>query len=253
MCFRFNYTMFSKLATILHNPEILLVKFKIRSRQQIYITKNRNLMIQICNEIDFLLSEDMPINEIVESISTKFGFIKYPIIWYILIRKYHLQTIVETGVSMGWSSFMILTALQRENSSGKLHSIDINSSTTVQRDGGTGYLIPDCLKEYWDLRIGDVRELLEPMLLELNQIDMFIHDSDHSYAVMSFEYNLVWDFLKDSGFLCSDDINHSNAFDEFIAQHKGSLTHLCKFQEISRPSDDVHKRPMIGFFQKTIS
>ena len=245
--------MFHTLDTILHNPEALLVRLKIRSRQRVYIRKSRDLMTKICDEVDTLLAGDMPTSKIVESVSTKFNFIKYPIIWYLLVRRYHLKIVVETGVSMGWSSFMILTALQREDSSGKLYSIDIASSKIVQQDGGIGYLIPDNLKEYWDLRIGDVNELLESMLSELHSIDMFIHDSDHSYAVMSFEYNLAWDFLKDSGFLCSDDINHSNAFDEFIAQHKDCLTHLCKFQEISRPSDDVHKRPMIGFFQKTIS
>ncbi len=246
--------MFHKLDTILHNPKILLAKLKICSRQQVSIKKNRDLMIKVCDEIDVLLSKDKPINKIVESVSTKFNFIKYPIVWYSLVRKYHLKTVVETGVSMGWSSFMILTALQREDSSGRLYSIDIDSSETVQQDGGVGYLVPDHLKEeYWNLRIGNVCELLEPLLSELDKIDMFIHDSDHSYQIMYFEYNLAWNFLKDDGFLCSDDITHSNTFDEFIGQHKNNLTNLCKFQEISRISDDVNKRSMIGFFQKTIS
>ena len=116
------------------------------------------------------------------------------------MRKYHLKTVVETGVSMGWSSFMILTALQREGSEGRLYSIDIDSSESVRQDGGVGYLVPGPLKEgYWSLRIGNVCELLKPLLSELDEIDMFIHDSDHSYQIMSFEYNLAWRFLKDGG------------------------------------------------------
>ena len=59
---------------------------------------------------------------------------------------------------------MILTALQREGSSGKLYSIDIDSSKTVQQDGGIGYLVLVHLKDHWDLGIGDVNELLKSVV-----------------------------------------------------------------------------------------
>jgi len=248
--------MFSKLKIVLQNPDILPIIVKTRNKQSVKqylsIKKNRDLMIQICNETDSMISKNKTINEIVEYVSKIFDFIKYPIIWYSLIRKYHLKIIVETGVSMGWSSFMILTALQRENS-GELYSIDIDSSETVKQDGGVGYLVPDHLKKYWTLKIGDTNELLEPILSELKQLDMFIHDSEHSYQVMSFEYNLAWKFLNNNGFLCSDDINHNNAFDEFISNHKHEIVNLHIFEEIQRPFDDVNKKPMIGFLQKIIT
>lgn len=250
------YLLFSKLNTVLHDPNIISIIIKTRNKQAIkqYISikKSRDLMITVSNEIDFLLSKNKTIGEIVEYVSKKFDFIKYPIIWYSLIRKYHLKIIVETGVSMGWSSFMILTALQRENS-GKLFSIDIDSSETVKREGGIGYLVPNHLKKYWNLVIGDTNKLLKPTLDELKQLDMFIHDSDHSYQTMSYEYNLAWKFLNSNGFLCSDDINHSNAFDEFISQHKHEIINIYIIEEIQRSSDDVNKRPMIGFLQKIIS
>ena len=248
--------MLSKLRIVLQNPDIIPIILKTRNKQSVKhylsIKKNRDLMIQICNEIDSMLSRNETNDEIIEYTSKKFNFIKYPLIWYLLIRKYHLRTIVETGVSMGWSSFMILTALQRENS-GKLYSIDIDFSDIVKQDGGVGYLVPDHLKKYWTLKIGDTHKLLKPILSELGQLDMFIHDSDHSYQVMSFEYNLAWEFLSNDGFLCSDDINHSDAFDEFIIKHKNHFTNLYKFEEITRSSDDIHKRPMIGFLQKVIT
>lgn len=248
--------MLSKLSTIIRNPEILLIILKTGNKksvkQYLSIKKNRDLMIKICNEIDFMLSKNKTIDEIIEYVSKKFNFMKYPIIWYSLIRKHHLKIVVETGVSMGWSSFMILIALQRENS-GKLYSIDIDSSETVKQDGGVGYLVPDYLKKYWNLTIGDTNKLLEPTLRELKQLDMFIHDSEHSYQTMSYEYNLAWKFLKNNRFLCSDDINHSNAFDEFVTQHKHEIENLYETEEIQRPFDDVNKRPMIGFLQKIIT
>lgn len=206
-------------------------------------------MTKICDEIDHMLDKNKTIDEITEHVSKKFNFIKYPIIWYSLIRKHHLKIVVETGVSMGWSSFMILMALQRENS-GKLYSIDVDLSKTVKQDGGVGYLVPERLKKHWTLIIGDTNKLLEPTLHKLKQLDMFIHDSEHSYQTMSYEYNLAWKFLNNNGFLCSDDINHSNAFDEFVTQHKHELTNFHTFEEIQRSFDHVNKRPMIGFLQK---
>lgn len=91
---------------------------------------------------------------------------------------------------------------------------------------GVGCLVPDRFKEYWNLTIDDVSDILESVLTELDKIDMFIHDSDHSYIVMSFEYNLAWNFLNDGRFLCSDDITPSNAFDEFTEQYKNHPTNL---------------------------
>ena len=48
--------MFHKFDTILHNPEVLLARLKICSRQRVSIRKNRDLMIKIYDEIDILLS-----------------------------------------------------------------------------------------------------------------------------------------------------------------------------------------------------
>ena len=246
----------SKLRIVLQNPDIIPVILKTCNRQHVKtilgIKKNRDMMVQICNEIDYMISKNNTNDEIVKYTSKKFNFVKYAIIWYLLIRKHHLKIIVETGVSMGWSSFMILTALQREGS-GKLYSIDIDTSNSVKQDGGVGYMVPAHLKKYWVLEVGDTRKLLKPILSKLGKLDMFIHDSDHSYQVMSFEYDLAWKFLKKSGFLCSDDINHSDAFDEFLIKHKNDFTNLHEFQEIARPEDNVNKRPMIGFLQKNIA
>ena len=48
--------------------------------------------------------------------------------------------------------------------------------------------------------------VLEPLLKKLGRIDIFFHDSLHTYKHMLFEYNTCWDYLKDNGILISDDI-----------------------------------------------
>lgn len=207
-------------------------------------------MINACNLIDDLLQKNIDIKKIIDMTSNQFGLIKYPIAWYALIRKYSIERIVETGVSMGWSSFMILEALHRQKK-GSLYSIDLNDSEMVKENGGVGYLVPSDYKTRWSLIIGDSKQHLEKLLRSLNQIDMFIHDSEHSDEHMSFEYNVAWKYLRKGGILCSDDINHSNVFQDFTSAHEKEISNLTTFQEISRPSDDENLRPMIGYFFKS--
>ena len=67
---------------------------------------------------------------------------------------------------MGWSSFMILSAISK-NHSGHLYSFDLDDSENVKNDGGVDYLVPEKLKENWTLIIGDTKERLEPILKKL--------------------------------------------------------------------------------------
>ena len=254
MFYRNNILLLSKLKAIVHNPEIISIIMKTHNskevRHYLSIKKNRIFMDKICSEIDLLI--DKSIDEITENISNKFNFIKYPIIWYVLIRKFHLKKIVETGVSMGWSSYMILKALEREKE-GKLYSIDIDSSEKLKQEGSVGYLVPKKLNHNWKLILGDSNKLLRPTLEKIKNIDMFIHDSDHSYKTMLYEFQLSWKFLNQKGFLCSDDINYNKAFEKFVSDYEDELKNYPIFQEIPRSSDKENIRPMIGFVQKTVS
>ncbi len=242
-----------KIKKIFHNPEVLSIFLKSRNLNSaklfVKIKDDRNKMLSACNLIDSSLNNNIDINSLIEIVSQKTGLPKYPLTWYALIRKYNLETIVETGTSMGWSSFMILNALKR-NGKGNLYSFDLDDSESVKQNGGVGYLVPNNLRQNWTLVIGDTKKELEPILKKLKKIDMFIHDSEHSYEMMIFEYNLAWSYLEDEGILCSDDINHSKAFEEFTFIHKDKINHLCTFQEISRPSDNINLRPFVGYFFK---
>jgi len=219
-------------------------------RRYISIKNDRKKMINACDLIDDLLKKNIDIKNIIDITSNQFGLIKYPIAWYTLIRKYSIERIVETGVSMGWSSFMILEALNRKKK-GSLYSIDLNDSEIVKENGGVGYLVPPNYRIRWNLIIGDSKQHLEKLLDSLNQIDMFIHDSEHSDEHMSFEYNVAWKYLRKDGILCSDDINHSDAFKDFTSMHEKEISNLTTFEEISRSSDNENLRPMVGYFFKS--
>ncbi|HEY95402.1 MAG TPA: class I SAM-dependent methyltransferase [Dehalococcoidia bacterium] len=126
----------------------------------------------------------------------------------------------ETGVASGISTTAILSALQK-NEMGRLYSIDLPLNQIIgrrMRDGRlydrvyegkkTGWLVPEYLKNQWELLLGDVRDVLEPLLNQLRNIDIFFHDDLHTPNHMFWELKLVWPYLNSGGVIVSDDINY---------------------------------------------
>lgn len=161
------------------------------------------------------------------------------VILYCIVRKIMPDTVVETGVCNGLSSASILSAMQM-NQSGRLYSIDLpqmldecekRGSGAPVLDGGViasgrepGWLVPEYLRDRWDLRLGKTQHLLPALLEELGTIDMFLHDSEHSYECMTFEYNQAYPRLRPGGVLVSDDVKWNKAFSDFVRTHSGVST-----------------------------
>jgi len=156
------------------------------------------------------------------------GMPMHPIIYYALVRLVQPTLVVETGVCDGFSSRFLLLAMQR-NGLGTLHSIDLpNQDVPLGSEGArqtdilpsgrsTGWLVPAELRARWHLHLGDAKDLLPKLLPELDQIDIFIHDSLHTYEHMLFEFRTAWPYLCDGGILLSDDTDWNEAFAEFAA------------------------------------
>ena len=136
---------------------------------------------------------------------------------YQIIRKLKPDIVVETGVANGASSTFILSAMEA-NGIGKLYSIDWFESeelSFVPKGKKTGWMVPNHLRRRWNLIIGWTEEKLEPLLKQIGIIDIFLHDSDHSYETMKYEYKAAFPYLKINGLLLSDDVRMNTAFDEF--------------------------------------
>jgi predicted O-methyltransferase YrrM len=152
---------------------------------------------------------------------------------YGVMRKVRPRAAVETGVANGFSTAFTLLAL-RENGEGELHSIDLPREVGRDYEAGTfyegegragipagsepGWLIPPELKERWTLVLGRSQEALPPLLERLGTIDSFMHDSEHSFDCMWFEFNAAWPRLRPGGVLLSDDVNSTPAFPRFAAE-----------------------------------
>lgn len=119
--------------------------------------------------------------------------------------------VVETGVANGVSTRRILAALSRNRGSGKLISCDIDDRVA------TAELRGNPMFEFVKITAQrDFSDLVE----SLEKIDIFYHDSDHSYDHQLFEYSTVWEKLPPGGILVSDDINWSYAFLDFCVSVK---------------------------------
>lgn len=148
------------------------------------------------------------------------------IIIYYLCRLAKPRIVIETGVLAGLSTSLILQAL-KDNNSGTLYSIDIGIVDRGYKTAGgdvhvdkyvkreLGWLVPEDLKKNWQLLIGDSKTLLPDLLNKLKSVDIFLHDSEHTYETMMFEYSTVWKYLSKEGYLRSDDIRWNSAWRDF--------------------------------------
>jgi predicted O-methyltransferase YrrM len=146
------------------------------------------------------------------------------LLFYVTTRILRPANVIETGCFTGWDSAVILQALDRNNH-GHLYSIDIPGNTGVHDPllphGGLppdlepGFVVPQRFRDRWTLTLGDTREHLQPLLQKLPPLDMFIHDSDHSYAHMMWEYTTVLPYMRHSGVIISDDISLNTSFWDF--------------------------------------
>jgi hypothetical protein len=152
---------------------------------------------------------------------------------YAVMRHLPAEVAVETGVANGFSTAFSLLALER-NGGGRLHSIDLPREVGREYEEGAfyegegragippgaepGWLIPAELKERWTLTLGRTQDELPPLLDRLDTIDSFMHDSEHSFECMWFEFNEAWPHLRTGGVLLSDDVNSTQAFPRFARE-----------------------------------
>lgn len=134
-------------------------------------------------------------------------------ILYATVRLLQPLVVLETGVANGHSTAVILEALKR-NQIGKLTSID------VQPD--VGFLLSDEEKAAWDFRLlprkGRTAAFTE-VVASLPAVDLFFHDSEHTYSWQSFEYRTIFPRLSSTAVLLSDDVDASYAFLDFCRAH----------------------------------
>lgn len=86
---------------------------------------------------------------------------------------------------------------------GKLYSIDLGNPPD---EPGNDFFVRPAHRQHWQLIVGDSRVELPQLLQRLGEIDLFHHDSLHTYEHMMWEYQTAFEHLSPSGALSSDDV-----------------------------------------------
>jgi predicted O-methyltransferase YrrM len=189
---------FKKIFPIEEVNEVELEKLELHVEQKLKKLKNEKYPSK---------KKPYPTDYSINSDSRKF--------LYCLCRILKPKNVIETGVAYGISSSYILQAL-KDNKFGKLYSID-SIFRPWQTEEMIGSIIPKKLKNNWELIIGKSVEKLESIANEVNDLDIFIHDSSHTYENMMFEFNMIIKKIKKNGVIISDDIIDNDAFYDFTS------------------------------------
>lgn len=129
-------------------------------------------------------------------------------------RSVRPKRVFETGVADGASTRIILDALE-ENGEGRLWSVDVlpDAGDLARRSAAVNR---------WQFVVLPARgraAALRGTVRSAGPLDVFLHDSDHSYPWQAFEYREAWSAIVPGGWLLSDDIDASYAFSDFARRH----------------------------------
>ncbi|MDP2927950.1 MAG: class I SAM-dependent methyltransferase [Candidatus Omnitrophota bacterium] len=161
---------------------------------------------------------------------------------YLLVKLTKPRVVIETGSNIGFSSTFIALAVKENNNDCKFYTIDpyldyawkdtsfyersllfkqrINPAKISGRCPPLA-IVPDDLKEYILLKNGYSRDVLPGLLQEHKAIDIFFHDSDHSYQNKVWECSSVLPQIPHQGYILVHDINQNSAFSQMFGKNGG--------------------------------
>jgi predicted O-methyltransferase YrrM len=169
---------------------------------------------------------------------------------YWVVRKMKPKVIVQTGVCNGLSSAFMMLALAKNGPDGTLHVIDMPPvfdsksddwkakgkvyGVVIPEGKTSGWIVPDAYRNRFEVLNGDAKDLLPGLLAKLGKVDMFYHDSDHTYDHMMFEFREAKKYLTKHGIMVSDDISWNASLwdfaDDYAApayNYRGSMGIAC--------------------------
>jgi predicted O-methyltransferase YrrM len=154
---------------------------------------------------------------------------------YWLVRQAKPRTIVQCGACNGLSSAFMMLALAKNGPEGTLSIIDLpqvfdpdDSEWTkkgktygecIPEGKTTAWMVPDIYRDRLKVWNGNVKDLLSKMVDGINSIDLFFHDSDHTYGHMMAEFQEVKRKLAPGGLIVANDISWNSSLWDFADSH----------------------------------
>jgi Methyltransferase domain len=149
-----------------------------------------------------------------------------------LARHLRPRVAIETGVSRGITSRVILEAFAR-NGEGHLWSIDLPPLGDPWRHL-VGTAVPPTMRERWTYIRGASRRRLPDLCRRVGPIEMFVHDSLHTPDNLHFELATIWPRLRPSAAVVIDDVEDCKAVE--VVQRFARTPLVCASEERKRTS-----------------
>jgi predicted O-methyltransferase YrrM len=242
---------FIELKKMIHNE-------KIADKQWDTILKETLEEVKTVPHANEVFQRKEFIEKYLKELETKHGAYYHPgwvnledaLFLYWAVRKLQPKTIVQAGVCNGLSSAFMMLALAKNGPDGTLHVVDMPPVFDSTDDKWTikgrlygvvipagktsGWIVPDAYRDRFEVLNGDAKLLLPGLLEKLGKIDMFYHDSDHTYEHMMFEFEEAKKYLNPHGIMMADDISWNASLWDFADQYmapaynyKGSMGIAC--------------------------
>lgn len=154
---------------------------------------------------------------------------------YWLVRRLKPRVIVQTGVCNGLSSAFMMLGLVKNGPEGTLHVIDLPPvfdskdpawtvkgkvyGVVIPEGKSSGWIVPDAYRNRFEVWNGDAKAMLPKMVDKVDTIDLFYHDSDHTYDHMMFEFREAKRKLRPGGLIVGDDISWNASVWDFADEH----------------------------------
>ncbi len=155
------------------------------------------------------------------------GGADYPLL-YFLTRYLSPNNVLETGVAAGFSSYAILSALQK-NGKGTLYSSDFPYFRIKDPEKYIGIVVEENLKKNWNLFIDGDENNLPKIFKKVKNIDIFSYDSDKTYLARSKTLTKVSKFLSENSVIIMDDIQDNSFFYDYIKENNISNWKVFEF------------------------
>jgi predicted O-methyltransferase YrrM len=150
---------------------------------------------------------------------------------YWLVRQVKPNKVLQCGACNGLSSSFMMLALAKNGPAGTLSIIDMPPvfdptdpdwteegtahGVCIPEGKTTAWMVPDIYRDRLDIWTGDAKDLLPKMVNEIEKIDFFYHDSDHTYRHMMFEFQEAKRKLTKGGVIVADDISWNASLWDF--------------------------------------
>jgi len=163
---------------------------------------------------------------------------------YLLTKMLRPKIIIETGCNVGFSSTFIALAVKENDNGCMFYTMDPSlecclwesllslkpsheEKQQVDHDKlraqyGPLSVVPQDLRKYVIFKAGRSVDILPNLLKDNPKIDIFFHDSEHSYKNTIWECMTIWPYLKTGGYFLVHDASHNLAFKEVSSNMKVS-------------------------------